>query len=427
MGLRSFSSGKHEKAQRRASLENPPPVFHKHGQDELLKAHKHGVTNNKVAPSPNPAASGGMGGLGGTPPMPPNITTSTQLWVAASNAAAAKTRRLSLTSEASYFEEVLEESEYYEEEVVDDGHIDDSSSFLPADHGLPPRKVTIRFDEYDEMQTVLHINDYTKHEISRTWYKREDYDKMVALARKTAEKVEERAKELGNLNKMSSKKKSRQIESRGLEAWTTMGATKVKLLKETAVEVVWNEQSRQWDAGIHDSDSLRESYQTVSKGAQATAQDRGFTDALIAKRIREMEELAKEKKRNRKLLSKTKHAVGKTVKNTAGGMAKTAKLAGKATKMTGKVALKTGKVATKTAVATATLDRKMLKEAIIPSKKKRQCESQIIRRPSQSAIKSLEEFDGGKLYMCVFVFVFVCIRICVREPFFLCLSEVFCC
>ena len=71
-----------------------------------------------------------------------------------------------------------------------------------------------------------------------------------------------------------------------------MGAAKVKILKESAVEAVWNEQSRQWDLGINDVDRIREVYPVISKGAQQIAQDRGFSDELIAKRIRQIESKA---------------------------------------------------------------------------------------------------------------------------------------
>jgi hypothetical protein len=250
------------------------------------------------------------------------------------------------------------------------------------------------------MQTVLHINDYSNHEISKAWYERKDYDKMVALARKTAEKVQERHQQLGKLDS----KKSRMIESRGLEAWTAMGASKVRLLKESAVEAVWNEQSRQWDAEINDPDRLREAYITLSKGALSAAQDRGFSDHLIAKRIRQMDKEEEEKKRRRRLLGRSKALIGKSVKATTGGVVKTTKLVGKTTVRTGKVALRTGKVATKTAVATATLDRKMFKEAIIPGKKKSQCETQVIRLPSQSVLNLSEGHEGKEKSLKFFLF-----------------------
>lgn len=436
--------------------DNPPPVFNKHsGGEELLKGHKNELRasssherlsnkqllasnssngssttniNSNNSNSSNKPSSNKQLSAKQLPPLPPkshpetasvgsagtsgHSTSSTALWVAASNAAAASaakskkpvrrasdhgataSRRFSEGSsktssnpgEEDEDEEFLEE-EFFEEEVIDEESFEEEEVL----DELPPRVITLRFDEFDEMQTVLHINDYTKHEISRSWYKRDDYDKMVALARKTAEKVEERTRELGRKIDKAVKKK---IEYRGLEAWTSMGAAKVKILKESAVEAVWNEQSRQWDEGINDVDRIREVYQVVSRGAQQTAQDRGFSDELIAKRIRQIEQEEAEKKQRRRLLGKSKALLGKSVKVTAGGVVKTAKLGVKTTKLTGKVALATTKVATKTAVATATLDRKMLKEAIIPAKKKRECEKQVIRLPSQALSTKEPESDG---------------------------------
>lgn len=376
----------------------PPPVFNKHGSnEELLKGHKAGTGTKPKSPLSKDldGMNGSSHSLGGGSNQ--SGTSSTAVWIAASNAIAAKhhqvkekrnsegavQRQFSSASddyddddgEEEYYEEEIVEEEFFEEEVIDE---------------LPPRKITIRFDEFDEMQTILHINDYTKHEISRSWYKRDDYDKMVALARKTAEKVEERTRELGR--KMD--KDSKKIEYRGLEAWTSMGAAKVKILKESAVEAVWNEQSRQWDLGINDVDRIREVYQVISRGAQQIANDRGFSDELISKRIRQIEAEEIEKKQKRKLLGKSKALLGKSVKVTAGGVVKTAKLGVKTTRLTGKVALKTTMVATKTAVATATLDRKMLKEAIIPAKK-RECEKQTIRLPSQANAKDEKEGMEG--------------------------------
>mmetsp|Transcript_66537 Transcript_66537/g.192107 ORF Transcript_66537/g.192107 Transcript_66537/m.192107 type:complete len:466 (+) Transcript_66537:99-1496(+) len=372
--------------------DNPPPVFNKHDNEELLKGHKaanHGKSPKAASPfklpngsEPLESSNHSAGAASGT--------SSTAVWIAQANATASKEKRHSIngtinrrSSDDSYDDEGTIEDEYYEEEIIEEEVFEEE--LLDE---LPPRKITIRFDEFDEMQTILHINDYTKHEISRSWYKRDDYDKMVALARKTAEKVEERTRELGR--KVGSKN-AKKIEYRGLEAWTSMGAAKVKILKESAVEAVWNEQSRQWDLGINDIDRIRDVYQAVSKGAQQIAQDRGFSDELIAKRIRQIEAEEAERKRKRKLLGKSKALIGKSVKVTAGGVVKTAKLGVKTTKLTGKVAIKTGKVATKTAVATATLDRKMLKEAIIPSKKKRECEKQTIRIASQAIDHEAEQ------------------------------------
>lgn len=384
--------------------DNPPPVFNKHGSsEELLKGHRASTSAKPKSPQVGKSQDNLNGSTHSTGAgSNKSGTSSTAVWIAASNAIAAKNhhdkerrsnndgpmvRQISSASASDDYDDDDDGEEYYEEEIVEEEFFEEE-----VIDELPPRKITIRFDEFDEMQTILHINDYTKHEISRSWYKRDDYDKMVALARKTAEKVEERTRELGRKIDKNSKK----IEYRGLEAWTSMGAAKVKILKESAVEAVWNEQSRQWDLGINDIHRIREVYQVISRGAQQIAQDRGFSDELISRRIRQIEEEEAERKRNRKILGKSKALIGKSVKVTAGGVVKTAKLGVKTTKLTGKVALKTTKVATKTAVATATLDRKMFKEALIPAKKKRECEKQTIRLPSQATAKDDKEAKDAK-------------------------------
>mmetsp|Transcript_16842 Transcript_16842/g.41032 ORF Transcript_16842/g.41032 Transcript_16842/m.41032 type:complete len:445 (+) Transcript_16842:122-1456(+) len=363
--------GKSPKSTRKTvKVEKAPPVFSQLGDEELKKGSKE-LSQQSVATS--------------------NSASSQQIWIAASNAEAKKkqqqqseNRQNSVSSHGSYMEEVLDESSYYDEEIIDDDEIEADSPY-----NLPPRKTTIRFDEFDEMQTILHINDYSGHEINKAWYKREDYDKMVLLARKTAEKVEERRKELGKIDK-----KMKPIESRGLEAWTQMGAMKVKMLKDGAVEAVWNEQSRQWDAGTYEPDKIRDVYVEIAKGSQLSAQDRAFSDELIAKRIREQEIARQEKKQKRKLLGKSKALVKKTAKATSGGVMKTTKLVGKTTKMTGKVALATTKRTVKAGVATATLDGRMLKEAMTIKTKKREVERQIVRMPSQSSMGAIKLADN---------------------------------
>jgi hypothetical protein len=359
------------------AADEPPPVFNKHADEEYKRTIRDPVKVNQ---------------------SPSSVAASQQIWIAASNADARKKQgrpdgRSSISSHGSYLEEMIDEGSYYDEEIIEEEILDGDFAY-----NLPPRRITLRFDEFDEMQTILHINDYTGHEINKAWYKREDYDKMVLLARKTAGKVEERRRELGK--KMDKKKKP--IESRGLEAWTQMGASKVKFLKDNAVEAVWNEQSRQWDAGTYDPERIRNVYITISKGAQSTAQERAFADELIAKRIREQDQARKEKKQNRKLLGKSKALVKRTAKVTTGGVVKTTKLVGKTTKMTGKVALETTKRTVKAGVATATLDKKMLREAVTIKTKKREVEKQTVRCPSHSALDDLKLANGEFLFISIF-------------------------
>mmetsp|Transcript_17218 Transcript_17218/g.41831 ORF Transcript_17218/g.41831 Transcript_17218/m.41831 type:complete len:643 (+) Transcript_17218:440-2368(+) len=399
-------------------------------------------------------------------------TSSTDLWIAAANASADEEKRNALlSSEQSSEHSTPSVESYYDEEIVEENVDFNEISGQEQELNLfPDRTPTIRFDEYDEMQTVLHINDYTKHEINRSWYKRPDYDKMVQLARKTAEKAEQRKKELqleeqeerrrqldedtendaqqrssssqknrrssrggssrgartgddddeksgesrederssskhsrktgrgesnGSSNKRTSKddstksndgktkEKKKPIEYRGLEAWTASGASKVKLLKESSIELVWNEQSKQWDNGTFNPDTIRAVYVPVSETALQAAYERGKNDALIVQKLLEMDRLAAEKKKRRKFLGKSKALVKKSVKLTGKSVQQTGKLMKKTTKVTTKVAKEATKRSLKAGIATATLDPRMMKEAMKVSKR-RECKHEVIRTPSRA-------------------------------------------
>jgi hypothetical protein len=416
-------------------------------------------------------------------------TSSTELWLASSQSKEHKkgislsTHSTGRNSVASYYEEEVldedsdseEEDDFYEEEVLKDDDGEGGKEVGPnGELDLFPEHIpTIRFDEYDEMQTVLHINDYTKHEINKTWYKREDYDKMVQLARKTAEKAEQRRKELeeiarqqrmgsGNSGKSQSMaqraalrssrrgmngqhqserrpghedghddgnhldhhnedehddsgagdydmkgkngQQKKPIEYRGLEAWTPSGAAKVKLLKESAIELVWNEQSRQWDAGLFDPDAIRSVYVAVSQTALAAAHERGKSDAAIVERLQELEAAEKEKKKRRRLIGKSKALVKKSVKLTGKGVKQTGKLMQKTTKKSTKLAKEVTKRGVKAGVATATLDPRMMKEALKVSMKKRECKHETIIRPSNARIQEEKEIVGT-LYLWYLLFL----------------------
>ena len=309
-------------------------------------------------------------------------------------AAAAAAAGLSGGSDDSYLEEEVVESE---DDVLEEEFVEEDDEYIVeefVEDELPPRKITIRFDEFDEMTTVLHLNDYTKSEMNKAWYVRGDYDRMVMESRKIAEKVEEREKEGTGRD---AKNHKRQVEARGLEAWTTQGATRAKLIKAAAVDAVWNEQSRQWDEGITDADSIREAYIAISKDSIAAAQARAFQDYIQVQKIKQEDEHKAEMKRRENILAKSKHALGKSVKVTGSLAKKTGIVVGKTTLKTGKVVgkttLKTAGFAVKASVATATLDSKALMKSIrdVTKDKKKDKDKeadnagQVYKRPSLSS------------------------------------------
>jgi hypothetical protein len=362
-----------------ATENNPPPVFHKHAQDQLLKAPKTG--NKRMS-------------FNGTNSDISKLQQSTD--AAASTFAIPPFRRGaakpgSVSSDGDYFEEIIED-ESMEEEIIEYDSFDSIEEEIIEDEIiedlLPPRKITIRFDEYDDMISTIHINDYTKSEINRAWFAREDYDKMVQDSRKTADRAEERLV-LQDLGKLPTKKLAK-IEIRGLEAWTKKGAATTRLVKQAAIAAVWNEQNRQWDAGIlADPETIRLAYQEVSQGSQAAAEALAFTDNLIVEKARQEESLAEVIKGRRNLLEKSKALLGVSVR-------KTGSMAVMSTKFVGKTALTTGKVAVQTAskagVATATLDRSMLMDAI-KFRENKQDRPTYYKRQSLSG-KMLEIPDG---------------------------------
>jgi len=221
--------------QQQELIEGKPEIFVKRGKQDLHMGHKP-IATTKAATT-TAATTATKTKTNHVQKQPPQIsgTSSTALWVAQANAAAfgssKKTVDADSDSEGQIHQNMRPGSLHYEEKGVEDGNgnkggivngngddeeYNSSFSFVEeeldvVEHnsqevveedpvafylGLPERKITLRFDEYDEMQTCLHINDYTKHEISKCWYKREDYDRMVDLARKTASKAVKREKEL---------------------------------------------------------------------------------------------------------------------------------------------------------------------------------------------------------------------------------------
>ena len=475
--------------QQQQLIEGKPEIFVKRGKEDLHMGHKPiATTNSKAATTTTTPTKTKTNHV---QKLPPQIsgTSSTALWIAQANAAAFGTNKkmvgVDSDSEEQSHQNKGPESLYYEEVVVEDsngkkgGDVDgngndeeyNNSFFEYVEEevdvveknnlqkgveedpvgfylGLPERKITLRFDEYDEMQTCLHINDYTKHEISKCWYKREDYDKMVDLARKTASKAVKREKELreelenmlgpgndrdashggGNVDvdahrndggkkdkkKKSKGKKKKPIEYRGLETWTPDGAIKGRSLKESAIELVWNEQSRQWEEGTFDPYAISKVYIPISLAARAIARERAVSDEVIVKKLMEQELLRAEKKRNRTVYRKSKAALKKTAKSASTLVTGTGKIAMK----TGKVGMIIGKRGVKAGVATATLDPRMLKEALkirVAGNKKRECEREKIITPSRAAHEreveeelSLGNTNSVGKCLCVCVCVFMC-------------------
>ncbi|KAG7343914.1 hypothetical protein IV203_021922 [Nitzschia inconspicua] len=288
----------------------------------------------------------------------------------------------------SYIEEfVIDDETYYEEEIIEEEFelsLLESSALLLVQE----RKSVVKFDEFDEMQLTLHLDDYTDHELKKTWYKRTDYDTMIQEARQVALGEEQRQKQMQNDNGETEASSAvnffhpsfkSELDARGLESWSPSGALQVRKIKESAIEAVWNEQHRQLESGIEDVEQLRQVYQTVSLQSQKEAELRGLADRQVVEKILQLEELSMseeiiKRRRRNSILTKSKTFINRSVKAA------------------GKVAIETGKRSARASVGAVTLDPKMLLEAIKVEKKKRESKQtknqqrQTFKQPSMCAI-----------------------------------------
>jgi hypothetical protein len=312
--------------------------------------------------------------------------------------------------------------------------------------GLDPSSMTsitrrsVRFDEFDEVQMTLHMHDYTKQEVKQSWYKREDYDGMIQLsralvqkeeARRTQEqlqqqqKQEERQNDTMALASAASTDQLQQhqdlsslppspstsmlwaalstdLDTRGLESWSTTASQHVRQMKEAAVEAVWNEQHRQWEAGIQDYETLRMAYQKVSTVSQKIAQERGMSDQKIAERIQQLEELERSSEavlnRTHKRRQQMQQHRRSSINSSILLLVRSKSILNKSVKAAGKVARETGKRGAKAGVGAFTLDPRMLLESIKIEKKKREAkaskERQIFKQPSAAGLLSALEGEG---------------------------------
>jgi len=123
----------------------------------------------------------------------------------------------------------------------------------------------------------------------------------------------------------------------------------------------------------------------VALTATLAARERAIGDETIVQKLKEQEELRAIKKKNRNVYKKSKAVLKKTAKNTGLGLVHGTN---KIVSTTGKVGKKLGKRGVKAGVATATLDPRMMKEALkfrVTGNKKRECAREKIVTTSRAA------------------------------------------
>jgi len=104
----------------------------------------------------------------------------------------------------------------------------------------------------------------------------------------------------------------------------------------------------------------QKTYLPISLAARAIARERAVNNKVIVKKLMEQEQLCAKKKCNWAVYQKSKAALKKTAKSASHLVTGTGKIA----KKMGKVGMIIGKRGVKASVATATLDPRILKEAL---------------------------------------------------------------
>ena len=107
---------------------------------------------------------------------------------------------------------------------------------------------------------------------------------MIELARSTAAKAvseregEQREREDADPTTATTKNELNAVEcTRGLG--TLLNPEPIRTLKDTSIQFVWFEQSKQWEEGIFDPEAIRAVYVKLSKDAASVARQRGIQDA----------------------------------------------------------------------------------------------------------------------------------------------------
>ena len=180
--------------------------------------------------------------------------------------------------------------------MEDEGDADEDKE---DDEGSKKKRVS--FNECETVHDTLHICDFTKKEIQRTWFQQKDYEATVQGVKEAACSCET-PRDTQTKRRKQRSLLSKTAETRGLEAWTPSGVQRFRYVKEAAFRAVWDEQQKQSDrvesqkfndddnedddsSVIVNTENLRQAYQRVSTKSLKEAQLRAKRDEEIATKL----------------------------------------------------------------------------------------------------------------------------------------------
>lgn len=182
------------------------------------------------------------------------------------------------------------------EDIEDDDITELSEKSEVVDTKTASEKKRVTFNDCETVHDTLHIADFTKKEIKRSWYQQKDYEETIEGVKEVANNSETPRDTQTRLRRQRSLS-SKTAETRGLEAWTPSGVQRFRYVKEAAFRAVWDEQQKHYSSGSYEDDEsdistvienqekLREAYERISQKSILEAQQRAKKDEEIAAKI----------------------------------------------------------------------------------------------------------------------------------------------
>jgi hypothetical protein len=140
------------------------------------------------------------------------------------------------------------------------------SSYSLFNESITLGERSISFSPLSSLAETLGLDDYSDEEIERCWYGREEYRTM--------------AEDSMNMYKLMAmgKRQTREDCYRGLEKWTEDGRLLLDRDICHAIEVVLDEQERQWDEKCEDEELIAILYQAATQTSNMLAISLGIAD-----------------------------------------------------------------------------------------------------------------------------------------------------
>jgi hypothetical protein len=129
-----------------------------------------------------------------------------------------------------------------------------------TEHDEQPVRKKVYFSHKIRIKPTLHIRDYTQEEIEATWFSKTDFENIKADMRFA----------LGLLRAGILDQDTISYCRRGLECRTKEGVRKRMFNKASTRNAVLDEQDRQWDIFVTDSEAIAKVYVAASHLSQVS-------------------------------------------------------------------------------------------------------------------------------------------------------------